>query len=182
MPNALIPDYRNSGGKGKKRIAKGKKLGSPRLHSEGTGAIIDEATEKLFRIVIDKYLLKEGSFTLAFAHRRLKLLYDQYFTDTPESEKPTKRQLGYFFDREYGHVEKLIAKIPEIIYRKDIRPLTSTATMQAPGPGSRYEIDATIADIILVSDVDRNQPVGRPVLVCRCRCVFALYCRMVHWL
>nr|WP_230390765.1 transposase family protein [Reinekea sp. G2M2-21] len=32
------------------------------------------------------------------------------------------------------------------------------------GPGSRYEIDATIADIILVSDLDRNQPVGRPTI------------------
>lgn len=163
-PNALLPDYRNSGGKGKKRIAKEKKLGRPRSHSNGTGAIVDSATEKLFRLVIDKYLLNESSFTLAFAHRRLKLLYDQYFPETPEAEKPTKRQLGYFFDREYSQTEKLIANIPDKIYKKDIRPLTSTATMQALGPGSRYEIDATIADIILVSDSDRNQPVGRPVL------------------
>ncbi|WP_020405486.1 Mu transposase C-terminal domain-containing protein [Hahella ganghwensis] len=164
IPNALLPDYRNSGGKGKKRVAKEKKLGRPRALTEGTGAVIDETTEKLFRIVIDKYLLKEGSFTLAFAHRRLKLLYDQFFPNTPESEKPTKRQLGYFYDREYSHAEKLIAKFSESIYKKDIRPLTSTAAMQAPGPGSRFEIDATIADIILVSDADRNQPVGRPVV------------------
>lgn len=163
-PNALLPDYRNSGGKGKKRTAKEKKLGRPRTRGEGTGTIVDEAVEKLFRLIIDKYLLKEGSISLAYAHRRLKLLYDQYFPNTPESEKPTKRQLGYFFDREYSQAEKLIAKIPDAIYQKDIRPLTSTATMQAFGPGSRFEIDATIADIILVSDFDRNQPVGRPVL------------------
>ena len=164
IPNALLPDYRNSGSKGEKRIAKEKKLGRPRVHTPGTGALIDDATEKIFRIVIDKYLLKEQSFSLAFAHRRLKLLYDQYFPNTPESEKPTKRQLGYFYEREYSHAEKLIANFPDTIYQKDIKPLTSTATMQAPGPGSRYEIDATIADIILVSDTDRNQPVGRPVL------------------
>lgn len=164
VPNALLPDYRNSGAKGRKRVAKEKKLGRPRVHAVGTGAIIDAATEKLFRIVIDKYLLKEGTFTLAFAHRRLKLIYDQYFPNTPESEKPTRRQLGYFFEREYSHAEKLIARFPDTIYQKDIKPLTSTATMQALGPGSRYEVDATIADIILVSDNDRNQPVGRPVL------------------
>lgn len=52
----------------------------------------------------------------------------------------------------------------DIIYKKDVRPLHSTATIQALGPGSRYEIDATIADIILVSDHDRNQPVGRPTV------------------
>jgi len=163
IPNALLPDYRNSGAKGKRRVAKGNKLGRPRIYSEGTGALIDEATEKLFRIVIDKYLLK-GEFTLPFVHRRLKILYDQYFPATPESEKPTKWQLKYFYDREYGFAEKISNRTPELIFKKDVRPLTSTATIQASGPGSRFEIDATIADIYLVSDVDRTQPVGRPIL------------------
>jgi transposase InsO family protein len=164
IPNALLPDYRNSGGKGKRRQAKDQKLGRPRVHAEGVGAIIDEATEKLFRVVIDKYLLNEGEFSLPFAHRRLKLLYDQLFPETPESEKPTKWQLKYFYDREYEFTEKILKKTSSSHYKKDVRPLSSTATMQAFGPGSRYEIDATIADIILVSDVDRNQPVGRPIL------------------
>tara|TARA_R110001592_G_scaffold135108_1_gene351042 strand:- start:17709 stop:19784 length:2076 start_codon:yes stop_codon:yes gene_type:complete len=163
-PNALLPDYRNSGGKGKRRQAKDKKLGRPRIHTEGVGAMIDEATEKLFRIVVDKYLLNEGEFSLPFAHRRLKLLYEQYLPETPESEKPTKWQLKYFYDREYGFSEKILKKTSSLNYKKDVRPLSSTATMQALGPGSRYEIDATIADIILVSDVDRTQPVGRPIL------------------
>lgn len=164
IPNALLPDYPNSGGKGKRRQAKDKKLGRPRVHMEGVGALIDEATEKLFRIVIDKYLLKENEFSLPFAHRRLKRLYDQLFPNTPESEKPTKWQLKYFYDREYGFEEKIIKRTPSQQYRKDVRPLTSTATMQAFGPGSRYEIDATIADIILVDDNDRTQPAGRPIL------------------
>lgn len=165
IPNALLPDYRNSGGKGKRRQAKDKKLGRPRVYAEGVGALIDEATEKLFRIVIDKYLLStESEFSIPFAHRRLKLLYDQYFPETPESEKPTKWQLKHFYDREYGFEERILKKTSSQIYKKDIRPLSSTATMHAQGPGSRYEIDATIADIILVSDFDRNQPVGRPIL------------------
>jgi len=164
IPNALLPDYRNSGAKGNRRIAKDKKLGRPRVHSEGTGALIDEATEKLFRIVIDKYLLKENRIALPFVHRRLKLLYDQYFPDTPESEKPTKWQLQHFFNREYGFAEKIIKTTSDLVYKKDVRPLTGTATMHAPGPGFRFEIDATIADIYLVSDIDRNQPVGRPIL------------------
>ncbi|AZZ95348.1 transposase [Hahella sp. KA22] len=164
IPNALLPDYRNSGGKGKRRIAKEKKLGRPRVHAEGTGALIDESIEKLFRVVIDKYILNDEKFTLPFAHRRLKKLYDQFFPGTPESEKPTKWQLKHFYDREYGFSERAIKRIPSIVFKKDVRPLVSTATMQALGPGSRYEIDATIADIILVSDTDRNQPVGRPIL------------------
>jgi len=163
IPNALLPDYKNSGGKGQRRIAKQKKLGRPRIIMEGTGALIDEHTNKLFRIIIDKYILKK-KFSIARAHRKFKGLYDNVFPGVPESEKPTIRQLSYFFDREYTHVEKIKAISPDIIYKKDIRPLLSTATLQALGPGSRYEIDATIADVILVSDHDRNQPVGRPTV------------------
>nr|WP_237733572.1 transposase family protein [Vibrio fluvialis] len=36
--------------------------------------------------------------------------------------------------------------------------------MHALGPGSRFEIDATIADIYVVSDVNRSWIVGRPVV------------------
>lgn len=164
IQNALLSDYHKSGAKGKKRKANDIKLGRPRKITSGIGAIIDERTEKLFRIVIDKYLLTEQTFTVAFAHRRLKLLYEQYFPNLSEAEKPTRRQLEYFFNREYSDAHKLISTNAPTTYRKDIRPLHSTATMQALGPGSRYEIDATIADIILVSDDNRNQPIGRPIL------------------
>ena len=40
----------------------------------------------------------------------------------------------------------------------------STANSQVLGPGSRYEIDATIADTYLVSDSDSVNIVGRPVI------------------
>lgn len=163
VPNALLPDYKNSGGKGQKRFAKDKKLGRPRQIMEGTGALVDEPTEKLFRIIIDKYIFNK-KFSIARAHRKFKGLYDNIFPGVPESEKPTKRQLSYFLNREYTNVEKIKAGVSEIIYKKDVRPLQSTATIQALGPGSRYEIDATIADVILVSDHDRNQPVGRPTV------------------
>ncbi len=163
VPNTLLPDYKNSGAKGQKRLAKDKKLGRPRKIMKGTGALVDEPTEKLFRIIIDKYIFK-NKFSIARAHRKFKGLYDNIFPGIPESEKPTKRQLSYFLDREYTNVDKIKAGVPEIIYKKDVRPLHSTATTQALGPGSRYEIDATIADVILVSDHDRNQPVGRPTV------------------
>lgn len=72
VPNALLPDYKNSGAKGQKRVAKDKKLGRPRVIMEGTGALVDEATERLFRIIIDKYILKK-KFSIAKAHRKFKV-------------------------------------------------------------------------------------------------------------
>ncbi|WP_270825939.1 hypothetical protein [Aeromonas sp. QDB68] len=72
--------------------------------------------------------------------------------------------MKHFFKREYSQVEKLKKRISKIDYNKDIRPLLATANTQALGPGSRYEIDATIADIYLVSDSDRQNIVGRPIV------------------
>jgi transposase InsO family protein len=162
-PNALIPNYKNSGGKGKKRITD-KKLGRPRVYSEGIGSSVDEFVEKLFRIAIDRYYLKENNNSVAYAHRRFQDMYKTYFPAVVEAEIPTKWQLQYFFKREYGQIEKLQKRSKEINYKKDIRPLSGTANIHVLGPGSRFEIDATIADIYLVSDSDRKDIVGRPIV------------------
>lgn len=162
--NALLPDYKNSGGKGKKRIAKDKKLGRPRKYTPGVGALIDESIERLFRIAIDRYLLKDKEHSFPYAHRRFVTLYRNYFPDTPEEELPSNWQMMHFYKREYGQVEVLKKRVSVNEYNKGIRPLHSTANTQVLGPGSRYEIDATIADIYLVSDSERGNIVGRPVV------------------
>jgi len=163
-PNSLIPDYKNSGGKGKKRTAKAKKLGRPRKFMPGVGVVIDEQIERLFRIAINKHLLKDTGSSFPYAHRRFKDLYENYYPDVPESEIPTNWQMRHFYKREYSQVEKIQKRSNKVDYKKDIRPLSSTANTQAFGPGSRFEIDATIADIYLVSDSDRRNIVGRPVI------------------
>jgi transposase InsO family protein len=162
-PNSLIPDYKNSGGKGKKRVAN-KKLGRPRVYSEGVGAIVDEIVEKLFRIAIDRHYLQQKKNSMAYAHRRFQDMYKNYYPDIAEPEMPTKWQFMHFFKREYNQVEKIQKRSKLIDYQKDLRPLHGTASSQALGPGSRYEIDATIADIYLVSDSDRKNIVGRPIV------------------
>ncbi|WP_432734475.1 transposase [Maridesulfovibrio sp. FT414] len=163
-PNALLPDYKNSGGKGKKRKAAGKKLGRPRIYTPGVGAIVDDQVERLFRIAIDRYLMKDKGVSVPYAHRRFAELYKNYFPEVPESEIPTKWQMLHFYKREYRQVEKLIKRTNVIEYTKDVRPLNGTANSNVLGPGSRFEIDATIADIYLVSDSDRGNIVGRPVI------------------
>ncbi|MCI2282337.1 DDE-type integrase/transposase/recombinase [Colwellia sp. MSW7] len=163
-PNTLLPDYKNSGAKGKKRTPTNKKLGRPRIYMPGTGAIIDPFIERLFRIAIDKYLLTDKGYSFPYAHRRFKSLHENHFPGIPEEEIPTNWQMLHFYKREYHQVEKIQKRVSSIEYKKDVRPLGSTANTQVLGPGSRYEIDATIADIYLVSDSDRANIVGRPVI------------------
>jgi len=163
-PNAMLPDYKNSGGRGKKRQGSNRKLGRPREFMPGIGAIVDAQTERLFRIAIDKHLLKDKGCSFPVAHRRFKDIYELYFPDVEEAEMPTRRQMQHFYQREYQLPETLKKRASRIEFNKDIRPTTSTANTDALGPGSRYEIDATIADIYLVSDSERRNIVGRPVV------------------
>ncbi|NOU51290.1 transposase [Pseudoalteromonas sp. JBTF-M23] len=164
IPNALLPDYKNSGAKGQKRRATTTKLGRPRKYMPGTGALIDDFAEKLFRIAIERHILTDKGKTFRYAHNRLKDIYSQYFPELPEEELPTHWQMEHFYKREYRQVDKIEAQAGEIKRKKDIRPLTGTAAADVLGPGMRYEIDATIADIYLVSDSQRSNIVGRPVI------------------
>ena len=164
VPNALLPNYKNSGAKGKKRIAKDKKLGRPRIHKQGTTAIISEDVERLFSIIINKHLLNDSKHTVIYAYRQFKTMYRSLNPDVKEEDFPSVWQFKYFYNKNFTAVQKLKARHNKISYNKDVRQLSSTVNTQVLGPGSRYEIDATIADIYLLSNSDRQNIVGRPVI------------------
>ena len=156
-PNALIPDYKNSGAPGERRSATGTaKIGRAREYGKGEGTKVTPEIERLFRLTIEKHLLNQKGTKTTVAYRRFVDLFAQYFPRIPQEDYPTLRQFRYFYDREYPKAQRLKSRVKAGVYRKDVRPLSSTATSQALGPGSRYEIDATIADIYLVDHNDRQ--------------------------
>ncbi|MGK0272767.1 MAG: hypothetical protein ACI88H_003443 [Cocleimonas sp.] len=164
IQNALLPDYKLSGGKGKKRQATDKKLGRPRVITSGKGAIITPNVEKLFRRTIEKYLLIAKKNTFPFTHRQFKNIYETYYPGTPEDEMPSLWQMKHFYTREYKQAEIISKQVTSIAYQKDVRPLSSTVNANTLGPGSRFEIDATIADIYVTSNSERACIIGRPVV------------------
>jgi transposase InsO family protein len=161
--NALYPKYANSGAAGQPRIFSDKRSGRPRNNCTGKLAISTEDVRRLYRRAIEVYYFgKKTSFSFAF--RQFKLLYLTQYRDTVEDEIPTEPQMRHFYNSQYKAIEKAKNRVSKIAYRKDVRALVGTATEQAIGPGSRYEIDATTADIYLVSDDDPNRVIGRPSL------------------
>lgn len=162
-PNALLPDYNKSGAAGKKRTVTTTKLGRPRTTTPGTGTSIDASVERLFRIVLDRHYFTEKKHSLLFAHRRFEDMYAVACPDVAKSDYPSINQLRYFCEREYVQAERIKLRSNKIEYAKDVRPIQGTATSGVYGPGARYEIDATIADIYLLSE-DRQAIIGRPTL------------------
>ncbi|NPU99905.1 MAG: DDE-type integrase/transposase/recombinase [Brevinematales bacterium] len=174
--NALIPDYYYCGGRGKEKRAGIKKIGRPRKLSAitGEGINIDESIKKVFRIAIDRFYdtSKKNPLTVAF-----KLMLKEYFTQgyriedgikkpllIPEKDRPTFTQFSYLFAKE-SNLKKSVssrygAKKYELIYR----PILGRSDAGLLGPGSLYQIDATIGDVYLASAFNRDLIIGRPVI------------------
>lgn len=164
IKNALLPDYKNSGAGGKRRNFTTSKAGRPRIYGIGCGEPVTESVRKQFRIICDKYLMNDKGFSIRYSYIKFTKAYKLKHPEAEEHEIPTLRQFQYFYKTEYTKAAQLTVQTPQGNYKKDVRPLHGTATEQALGPGSRYEIDATIADIYLVDDDDSDKVIGRPTI------------------
>ncbi len=162
--NSLIPDYNKSGNWGVKLHPKGKKLGRPRTLLKGIGCNVNEEIRNIFRKVIDERLLKEKHTTITDAHIISLNIIRSVLPNLNEDDLPTLDQFKYFYRKEYTNTKIIESQVSTIEFAKDYRPLSSTSTTEAIGPGFRCQIDATIADIYLISDHDRSRIVGRPVI------------------
>ncbi len=160
---ALLPDYPLCGGKGKERTVSSAR-GRKRKNIAGHAPLITKEIKGIFRRVIDTYILSKKKYSLAYAARRAQAIFLSLYPDTPEKELPTYEQVRYFFNKETSIADKAKEKALYHEYANDVRPIEGTATQSSLGPGSKFEIDATIADIYLVSDKDATLIIGRPTL------------------
>lgn len=172
VPNALLPDFHRCGGPGKERDAERSKRGRP-SKAGGDGINITPATRAIFRSGITKYFAENRKIDLRGAYNAV---IAEHFSDrvlnedrgrfelVPRPESPQIWQFRYWYekDNDVFQIERIRRK-PRV-YDKDRRALLSTSAAEVFGPASRYQIDATILDVYLLSRLRRSQIVGRPVL------------------
>ncbi|TMU83782.1 DDE-type integrase/transposase/recombinase [Bacillus sp. BHET2] len=176
-PNALIPDYKNSGGRGKEKTAKNGRIGRKPKFKEGASLInIDEATKKILRVSFVKHYLKNAKKTTlqdAYNFMIRDFFAEDIYIGEDGIEKviikdssvvPTMRQYRYWYKKEHEIEETLKAKLGKKKFEKDHRAILGSSTYETFGPGSRFQIDATIADVYLVSRYNPNWIIGRPVV------------------
>lgn len=171
--DALLPDYKNSGGKGKDRKGGKSKRGRPPVYGV-KGINVNEDTKRIFRLAIEKYYLtsKQNSLTAAYKFMLKEFYVENIYYENgvekiilkDEEAIPTLTQFKYWYQKEYNAPEVLTARKGEKHFNKDHRAVLNTSQSEVFGPGSRYQIDATIADVYLVSEVNRNWIIGRPVV------------------
>ncbi|MGF1987477.1 MAG: Mu transposase C-terminal domain-containing protein [Nostoc sp. ZfuVER08] len=178
--NALLPDYANSGGKGKPKASGDKKRGRPRKYAQvseiGIGRNVTEEDKRLFRFAIAKFYnnSKENFLTTAYDLMIKKYYSEDFYYDEngvkksiliPPDKRPTFTQFKYWYEVEQTDIRKtMISRKGSRKYALENRAITGTSQMETIGPGSRYQIDATIADLYLVSLYNPNWIIGRPVI------------------
>ncbi|WP_040208060.1 Mu transposase C-terminal domain-containing protein [Neobacillus jeddahensis] len=175
--NAMLPDYINSGGRGKEKSLSKEKAGRPRRVTVSgeyqTGINITEEVKLQFEHSIDKYYRKTNNYSLKDVyHFILRDFYSDRYKENGEMKYrvwdanriPSYHQFYYWFKKFEDPKKDIQFRQSAKEFELKSRPLVSNSKSETNGPGTRFQIDATIADIYLVSSLDINRIIGRPVI------------------
>ncbi len=179
-PNALLPDYANSGGRGKVRQAsEGVKRGRPRKHpSEASAGInVDDAVRRVMRVAVARYAASHARFSRQGAYRQM--LADFFCQREIDAETgrirtrqaarsclPSFGQFNYWLDQDDDRPAQVggrkslqiaAAAPPE-------QAALALASAGAGRPGAAFCLTVQQIELLLVSRANRLQAIGRPWL------------------
>ncbi len=179
---ALIPKLDKSGANGVERIRQQKspKRGRPSRLTKYTETPSSPNVTPEIKVILEKigqeyYEKARLSLTKAFEEGEKKYFKasEKTLQDgtkkailLPEHLRPTFAQFRYWYGKTIRkNIERVIkAREGEIEHNLRFRVLNGESTSMAFGPGSVFQVDATIPAIHLVSRKNRRHLVGKPVL------------------
>ncbi len=177
VPNALLPDFDKRGSKGIQKADTTSKRGRPRervgADAEIPGINITEDVKDKIRESIAIYYLSKSKPTVKDTYNQM---LSRYFSDNSykngekksiiwEADRiPSYHQFYYWLRQFTNTKDNILGREGEREFALRYRELLGDTTAEAFGPGFKYQIDATIADVYLVSKVNPKYIIGRPVL------------------
>jgi len=191
-PNALLPDYCNSGGRGKVRQSSaGVKRGRPRKNGAdaGPGLNADEEIRRTFRVATARYAAANAKFSRLgayqqmlrdfFVERRIDADSGRVLSMPHGSVKdvPTFGQFNYWLDHDDDRPPE-VARRPASALPSALQAASQPLLEQLPQgrPGEGFYLDAVRAEVQLVSRADRNQAIGQPVIYVATDCFSRMVC------
>jgi len=172
--NAFLPDFQLRGAKGKERGVSNKRIGRLPVYGSTVSKNVDGSTKKIFIKAINKYYhtRQEHSFKAAY-----ELMVKDFYTQPVKQpdgttklelldacEIPTLRQFRYWYSKSYNIKEKISSRKGQSQYDLNYRPVLGKSDTDITSPGAQYQIDATVGDIYLVSQFNRTNIIGRPII------------------
>jgi putative transposase len=181
-PNVFLPLHDKCGAPGKRRVAERPDMPKPgRLSALGKiagrpiGIRITANIEQKFERGIKRFYKDGASLEDSFNLTTREYFYKELKVEgkkrihilLPPEERPTFDQYKYFYEKVYrprDPVAENKRRKGERRHNLEDRATTGDAQSLAFGPGSLYQIDATIGDAHMVSSFDRLRLIGRPVV------------------
>ncbi|WP_345881392.1 transposase [Shewanella algae] len=174
--NALLPAYKHCGGSGKPRLSGEAKRGAPiQLTTPSmmapSGVNTKEEDKALFLLGMKKYGLKGKKVSLSRVYEQmLKEFYADELrtaeTENREPEIPSLRSFRYWIKKLVPEAELIRKQTTVGDFERNRRGLRGAATDHTEVPGSCFELDATVLDVHIVSEFNRNHVLGRPTVYC----------------
>lgn len=170
--NSLLSQYYNSGGRGKEKLFK-TKTGRPKKYSKNEGINITNDIKTIFQLGIDKYYYNVKNNNIREVYMAILREFFSYKTYEngelkntliEEDRLPTYAQFYYWFKKFHNPTKDIITRQSVKEFELKNRPILSNSTVETIGPGTRFQVDATIADIYLVSKFDKDRIIGRPIV------------------
>lgn len=164
--SSLYPDFHNCGGKGKSRDI-------VRFKNDDI-VNVDYKFRKIFEEGINKYYKSSKKNSIITTY---ELTMRDYISKNPNDKIPNLKQFYYWFNKINKENRKNIIskRYGDRIYNQTSRPIVGNSLSDTLSPADLYQVDSTILDIYLVSKLNRNLIVGRPVLYL----VIDTYSRMI---
>lgn len=171
---ALLPAFSKSGGFGRERAPTTKPLGSPKQPrtiaiDRAEKFIVSDGDKEKFKKALKKYYLKELGLTLAKTYDNL--LKDSYSKELKLAEAcgrpplvPTKKQFSYWRTKLFSKEQTIKQRTSENDYLRNKRAVLGSITDRSYLPGAHFEIDATVADVHIVSELGSQYILGRPTI------------------
>lgn len=178
-PNAFIGRFVNSGARGVQReFNNGRKPGRPPKHLgeslANTTKVLTEADKDFIKIGYSLYKENKVKYISDAYIKTLNRFYRAEIAAPDGSDIgrplkllehiPTENQFRYWGKKAFDDVAIRRGRKGERKWAMNDRAIVGTAFQGVRGPCHRFEIDATIADIYLVSRFNRNWIIGRPVV------------------
>lgn len=178
-PNAFIGKFANSGALGVAReFVNGKKPGRPPKYLgevvENSSKILTDEDKELVRIGYSLFKDNDVKHITDAYHKMLNHFYRAEIPSPDGSaggqplkyldQIPTLNQFSYWGKKVFDEMDVRRGRKGETKWAMDHRALIGNAYHDLRGPCHRFEIDATIADVYLVSRFNRNWIIGRPVV------------------
>lgn len=184
--DSLIPSYHRCGAKRRDRISGNHKRGRPRSGERGIGINVDDKMKKIFKQALNRYYYSERNNSLKITYELM--LRDSFVKDEVEqngvklpvlmdkSQLPTYQQFLYWYKKLNNPKKEISKRKGTRVYQQNFRTIIGDSTQDAGGAcGSLWQIDSNVFDIYLISSMNRDLIVGRPIL----HVVIDVYSRLI---